>query len=95
MHNPYKSGILPQDRSPILHDIMDVSENVDGYLTVKQTIEVLEHHRLKTKTLESIAKEYHIDIKNLSNLLDYFGNFYVTEHSNIKNSKLKFHPLHR
>ena len=67
-------------------------------LTVNQVIQLLNDHKTESKTLEELSKESGVDLEHLSNLVQYFGNFYTRgDPEKIKTDllELKFHPLHR
>ncbi len=70
---------------------------VEGYLTVKQVIQVLDSHRLNPKELDSasLAMKYKIDPIDTKNLLKYFSNYYVRPDEQKEKYELKYHPLHR
>lgn len=88
---------LPKERASPVHDPLDITEPVEGYLTVKQVIQVLDSYRLKPTEQDAavLAKEYKIDPVDTGNLLKYFGNYYVRPEESKEKYELKYHPLHR
>ncbi len=89
---------LPQNRTSPVHDPLDITDPVDGYLTVKQVIQVLDGHRLKPKESNEVllsAGLYKMELSDMNNLLQYFGNYYVRTDERKEKFELTYHPLHR
>ena len=74
-----------------------MSHPAEGYLTIQDTMNILDKHRLNPDTWDcnKIAQLCKIDVGDARNLLKYFGNFYVNEKVLKDKPELKFHPLHR
>ena len=88
---------LPQERTSPVHDPLDITDPVDGYLTVKQVIKVLDSHRLKPEESSEVvlSEQYKMESSDMKNLLQYFGNYYVRTDERKEKFELKYHPLHR
>ena len=87
---------LPQERTSPVHDSLDITDPVDGYLTVKQVIKVLDGHRLKPEESSEVvlSEQYKMELSDMKNLLQYFGNYYVHTDERKEKFELKYHPLH-
>ena len=83
---------LPKERTTPVHDPLDMNEPVEGYLTIKQVVQVLDSHRLNPTKLDAItlAKQYKIDPNDTKNLLKYFGNYYVRSGEQKDKYELKY-----
>lgn len=98
--NPYGAARpdskLPQERRGADRDNFDITVASDGYLSVKQMMEIFERRRRSEDewTPSKVATTFKIDEKAAENLLKYFNTYKTVATYKRPKPNMKFHNLH-
>ena len=98
--NPYgaerQASKLPQQRRGVDRDNFDIGVASEGYLSVKQAMEIFERRQRNEDewTPSKVAASFKIDEKAAENLLKYFSTYKVVAKYKRPKPNMDFHNLH-
>ncbi len=98
--NPYgaerQDAKLPQERRGIDRDSFDIAVASEGYLSVKQVMEIFERRNRSEDewTPSKVAATFKIDQEAAENLLKYFNTYKIVAKYKRPKPNMDFHNLH-